>query len=83
MRFKSKLSFCEASRFSMSGLLPFSPLPVVCWDGRRWYVVTANDDEATIVDGDWIVLENPDDPNDPRAYPVKPEIFVKRWEPSD
>ena len=82
MRFRRKPTTVEAQQF-LGPLydLPFRERAVCCLDGRRWYVTTIHDEEATIVDGDWIVLENPEDPSDPRAYPVKPDIFAATYEP--
>ena len=54
----------------------------MAWDGDRFYVTTIQGQDITIIDGDWIVLENPDDPSDDRAYPVAPEVFVKRYAPA-
>lgn len=56
--------------------LPFNPKCVCCLDGDRWYVVTIHGQDATIVDGDWIILE----PDGEHAYPCKPDIFEATYE---
>jgi hypothetical protein len=44
-------------------------------DGDQYYVVTIHGQRTIVMDGDYIVKE----PKGDGYYPVKPEIFEKRW----
>jgi len=55
----------------------------VRWDGERQYVETAQGEHVTVRPGEWIILENPDDPNDDRAYPCDPDVFARTYEPAE
>lgn len=81
MRFRSKPTEIEAEQFLEHNPLPFYPLPVVSHDGERWYVTTFDGKAVNVQLGQWIILENPGDPEDDRAYPCSPEVFARKYEP--
>lgn len=75
--YESVPTLVEAEQFSAGKLpLPFSPAPIVCFDGTRWYVVTIHGQETTIVDGDWIIREAG---TTDKAYPCKPDVFARKY----
>lgn len=77
-KFRSKPVEIEAEQFHEDKQpLPFSGRRACCYARGRWYVVTAHGQETTIVDGDWIVPE----PDGRGFYPVKPDIFERKYEP--
>ena len=77
MRFRSKMVEIEANQFRHGAT---APMGVRNREDGSCFVLTINGQEVNVVPGDWIILENP--PGDgTRAYPCKPEVFAKRWEP--
>ena len=77
-KYRKKPVVVEAEQFDPKRLpLPFSPDPVVCYDGDRWYVETIHGEEATIIPGDWIIREPG---SRTQAYPCKPDIFEATYE---
>lgn len=77
MKFQSKHAEIEANQFLKRGECP---LGVRTREDGTHYVITINGAEVPVVPGDWIILENP--PGDgTRAYPCKPDVFERRWEP--
>jgi hypothetical protein len=77
MRFRKKPVIVEAEQFHENAKLPFAASGACCWDGDRWYVVTAHGERTTIIDGDWIIAE----PDGRGHYPCKPDIFEATYEP--
>ena len=76
MKFRSKTVEIEANQFFHGAT---SPIGVRTREDGSCYVVTIHGQETAIEPGDWIILENP--PGDgTRAYPCKPDVFVKRYE---
>lgn len=50
-------------------------------DGRSCgygFCVTVHEQQTRVDPGDWVVVEPT---NSERHYPVKPDIFERRWEP--
>ncbi len=77
MRFKSKQIEIEANQFLKRGECP---LGVMTAEDGLHYTITIHGQKTEVVPGDWIILENP--PGDgTRAYPCKPDIFARRYEP--
>jgi hypothetical protein len=76
-KFQSRPVQIEAEQFFHDKPLPFWNRRACHFVDGRWIVVTAHGQETQIVDGDWIVAE----PDGRGFYPVKPDIFCKRWEP--
>jgi hypothetical protein len=77
VRYRSLPAECEATQF----LVDFStPLPEgVMMDGDwKADVITAHGQKTFVADGDYIVTE----PDGRGYYPVKPDIFEKRWVPA-
>lgn len=82
MRFRKIPIVVEASVFrGADEPLPFAQRHVCRHDGTRWYVVTQQGEQVSIHEGDWIILENPDDPSDYRAYPCDPDVFARTYVP--
>ncbi len=78
-KYRKKPIVVEAEQFVVgSASLPHAARGVCCLDDGRWYVRTAHGEDATIVDGDWIILE----PDRRGAYPCKPDIFAEIYEPA-
>lgn len=78
-RFRSKVVEIEAEQFRGAKMpLPFADRQACCFDGEKWYVVTAHGQDTVIVEGDWIIPE----PDGRGFYPVKPDIFEKKYEPA-
>ena len=73
-RFRKKPVVIEAVQWN-----PGIEHPGVFLDIRtnRFYVITVHEQEAYIVDGDWIIPE----PKEGRFYPCKPDIFAATYEP--
>lgn len=79
-KFKRKSTIIEAEQFYTNKIpLPFSNRSACCFNGESWYCITAHGQMTTIVDGDWIIPE----PDNRGFYPVKPDIFIKNYEPLD
>ncbi len=88
MKFRSKPATCEAEQFRGFYATPYPP-GVEFQDNSNdaaeeqkhgryaFYVVTAHGQRCYIEPQDWIVAE----PDGRGYYPVKPDIFEKRWEP--
>jgi hypothetical protein len=92
-KFRSRPVECEAYRFRPAAFLAWQtgpagtpyPCPGVQWvgwvddppDAYRYVVTLTDGHEAPVVDGDWVVRED-----DRGYYPVKPDVFEKRWEPA-
>ena len=76
MRFRSKPVEIEANQFLHGAT---APLGVRTREDGSCYVVTIHGQETDIAPGDWIILEPQGDGT--RAYPCKPNIFEKRYEP--
>lgn len=77
MKFRSKASECEANQFFHGAT---APIGVRTREDGSCYVVTIQGNEVPIEPGEWIILEDP--PGDgTRAYPCKPDVFERRWEP--
>ena len=75
-QYRKKPVVIEAERFIKDGLpLPFSPQPVCCYDGERWYVETL-EGPLNISDGDWIIKGIKGE-----FHPCKPDIFEATYEP--
>lgn len=49
----------------------------ILYRSGRCFVTTINGNDARVFIGDWIVAE----PDGVHHYPIKPEIFEKRWQP--
>ena len=83
MRYKSKATDCEASQFDLAAAETGDLFPAGVYrepgDGvvDRYYVVTAHGQRAYLADGDYVVTE----PDGRGHYPVKIDIFERRWEP--
>lgn len=79
-RFKSKPSLIEAEQFfSIAKSLPFASRAACAFSNEDgWHVITAHGRITKIVDGDWIVPE----PDNRGFYPIKPDIFAKKYEPA-
>ena len=82
MKFRRKPTIVEAEQFREGEPLPFAPRNVVqCFEHSDGHYVQTMGEHVTVHFGDWIILEHPDDPNDDRAYPCDPDVFVKTYEP--
>lgn len=78
-KFKTKpvIREIEAEQFlEEASILPFASEGACCLGPNGWYVVTAQEQEAPIVNGDWIIRE----PDGVHFYPCKNEIFRERYE---
>ena len=73
MRFRSKQVEVEAGQYLLDVPLPRG----VAFAFTSPYVVTIHLQRVYVEPGDWIVVE----PDGEHFYPVKPDVFVKRWEP--
>lgn len=74
-RFRSRPAECEAEQFKGFYHTPYPPGVEVYL--QSCYVVTAHGDRINLHVGDWVVKE----PIGDGYYPVKPDVFEKRWEP--
>ncbi len=80
MKYRHKPTIVEAEQFLLDQPLPHRDRgPIMCWLGTRWYVNTIHGEQATVTNGDWIVLES----DGCHAYPVKPDIFEQTYEPAE
>lgn len=76
MRYRSLPAECEAEQFIDRGRqVPQVPKGLQS-DNDGLFVVTAHGQRTAVVDRDYIVAE----PDGRGFYPVKPDIFEKRWE---
>ena len=74
-RYRKKPIVVEAVQFhGAEHPLPFSPEPVCCYDGDRWYIATLEGD-MTLTDGDWVIRGVKGE-----YYPCKPDIFEATYE---
>lgn len=80
MKFRKRPIVVEAEQFRVGQPLPFNDRgPYVCFEDGRFYVETIHGEQATLTDGDWVILE----PSTHwRAYPCKPDIFEATYEPA-
>jgi hypothetical protein len=74
MKYRSKPKTIEAVQWS-----PATPHPGVARDGDWYFVVTIHEQRVYLAEGDYIVME----PDGVHYYPVKPDIFLKSYEPAD
>lgn len=74
MKWKTKEKIKEAEQLllGVKAPLPFNDEGACCFDGKRWYVVTAHGQQTQIIDGDYIVRE----PDGRGFYPCKPDIWL-------
>jgi hypothetical protein len=74
MKYKSKPAEIEASQWHDSNTY----IKGVNYDAetKRYYVITVHNQRCYIEPGDFIATE----PDGIHHYPVKPDIFNKRWE---
>lgn len=76
MKFQSKRIEIEANQFFHGAT---ATLGVRTREDGSCYVVTIHGQETDIAPGDWIIIEPGSDGT--RAYPCKPDIFERRYEP--
>lgn len=76
MKFRSKPTEIEANLFTDAAT---APIGVRTREDGSCYVITIHGQETEVTPGDWIILEPGSDGM--RAYPCKPDIFDKRYEP--
>ena len=76
-QFRSKPTIIEAEQFFEKTPLPFAEQRACCYENGEWYVTTAHGQKTIIVPGDWIVPE----PDGRGFYPIKPDIFERKYEP--
>jgi len=75
--YRSKLVEVEANQYHHPAT---APIGVRTREDGSAYVITIHGQETAIEPGDWIILENP--PGDgTRAYPCKPDVFSRKYEP--
>lgn len=72
-KFQSKPIVIEANKFNFN-----DTIPGVQWtEDSEPFVTTIHGNMCYLEDGDWVVQE----PDGIHYYPVKPDIFEKRYEP--
>ncbi len=81
MKFRKKPIVVEAGQFIMEGAYIWCPKGMNISSPHigevNFWVETIHGDRIDVSPGDWIILE----PDGIHAYPCKPDIFEKTYEP--
>jgi hypothetical protein len=77
MKYRKKPMVVEANQFKKRGECPIG---LRTREDGRHYVLTAQGQEVTVEEGEYVILEDP--PGDgTRAYPCKADVFERTYEP--